>query len=435
MGVRETEMQRAARLAGCDLDTGAGKGLHVSTLKRYRQLELLERIASTANGLQDMDIILNSVLDDALELVGGSVGGILLMDKEPGMLYYRTHRGFSERDVEEVRIPIGTGILGGAAKTGEPVLIKDISRDPKVLKAESGGAEHIKGFMCLPLKRRDEIVGVIIVASHQAGRFGGEELSLLGSVSDYLAAAVIRSIVVDRKISKGMARYQALLQYALGAQEDERKRIARELHDETSQTLASLTFRLQAAIQVAEIKGYGDAKFKGSLRKAQDCAVQAGNEIVKLMMDLRPTLLDDLGMAAAIQRYAKDILEARGINVTMESIGGEYRLPAEIEVALFRVAQGLISNILRHAEAKNVLIRVECDSSKAVLYIEDDGIGFDVNKITDIEPNGRGAGLFTMRERLRLVGGIGNIESGPGEGTRITVTVPIIRGLEDLQDG
>ncbi|HLB28311.1 MAG TPA: GAF domain-containing protein, partial [Dehalococcoidales bacterium] len=338
MRAKDTEMQRAARLAGCEADADSGSVLDAPTSRRFHQLELLESIASVANSLLEIDAILDSILDSAMELVGGSIGGVLLMDKERGMLYYRAHRGMSERGVEELRIPIGTGVVGGVVRTGEPVLINDISRSPGTVKAELGGTGHIKGFMCWHLKRRDEIVGVIVIASHEAGKFGEEEFSLLGSVSDYLAAAVIRSIVVDRKISKGMARYQALLQYALSAQEDERKRIARELHDETSQTLTSLTFRLQAAIQVAEIKGYGDAKFKESLRKAQDCAIQAGNEIVKLMMDLRPTLLDDLGMAPAIQRYAKDTLEAKGIAVTMESIGGEHRLPAEIEVALFRVA-------------------------------------------------------------------------------------------------
>lgn len=415
-------------------DAELKRKLDATIIERHRRLELLERIASTSNGFQDLDGILRDVLDDVLELTGGSVGGILLMDKEPGVLYYRVQRGLSEKDVDEIRIPAGVGKIGSVIKTGEPVLIRDIVKDG-ALKLELGGAEHIRTVMAVPLKRRDDLAGVMVVASEAAGKFGDEELALLVSAGDYLATTVIRFIIVDRKISKGMARYQALLQYALGAQEDERKRIARELHDETSQTLTSLTFRLQAAIQAAETKGYGDARFKETLRKAQDCALQAGNEIVKLMMDLRPTLLDDLGMPAAIQRYAKDTLEARGISVTMESIGGEHRLPAEVEVALFRVAQGLISNILRHAEAKNVLIKIECDPGKAVLYIEDDGIGFDINKITDIEPNGRGAGLFTMRERLRLVGGVGDIESGPGEGTRITVTVPVIRDLEDLQNG
>lgn len=417
---------------GTTRDGSTDTRLNALTLKRYHRLEILERVARAANGLQDVDTILNISLDSILEIIEVTAGGILLMDKEPGVLYYRTHRGLSVRHIAGIRIPVGEGTIGRVTKTGEPVLIEDVSGEPCVFQRELGGVERFRGLICVPLKRRDEIVGAIVVMSQKRGRFGNEDLDLLSYISDYVAHAVIRTTVVDRKISKGMARYQALLQYALTAQEDERKRIARELHDETSQTLTSLTFRLQAAIQMAEAKGFGDARFKESLHKAHAYAVQAGNEIVKLMMNLRPTLLDDLGMPAAIYRYAKDTLEPGGININAEFIGGKHRLPAEVEVACFRVAQGLISNILRHSQAKNALIKVECNPGKAVLYIEDDGIGFDVGKMIEVEPNGRGAGLFTMRERLRLVGGTGNIESSPGKGTRIIVTVPVIRSLEDL---
>ena len=402
-------------------------------LRRYYRLEILERVSHAVNGLRDLDAILNIGLDSALEVVKSAIGGILFVDNQSQTLHYRTHRGFVE-DVDKIVIPLGKGIAGRVAQTGMSIFTEDVYRDPRVLQLELGGVEHLRVFIGMPLKRRQGTVGVLVIASQESGMFAADDISVFSSICGYLATSVIRA-TVDAKIAKGMARYQALLHYALGAQEDERKRLARELHDETSQTLTSLTFRLQAAIQMAETKGFGDKKFKESLRKAHSCAVQAGNEIVKLMMDLRPTLLDDLGMSAAIQHYAKDTLEARGINVTMKFIGGEYRLPVEVEVACFRVAQGLMSNILRHSKAKNVLIKIECDASKAVLCIEDDGIGFDVDKITEIEPDGRGAGLFTMRERLRLVGGIGVIESKPGQGTKIIVTVPIILDLKDLADG
>ena len=405
--------------------------LEAHWLKRYHQLEILDSILSTVNRVQDLDKVLNFAMDNIMAVVNGTCGAILIADKEPGAIYHRVYRGISAKNINEIRIPLGEGLTGMVAKTGEPILIEDVSQDSRALPLELGGIEKLRGFVCAPIKRLDDIMGAIVVASDEAGVFDADDLSIIRSIGDCLATAVIKT-VVERKIAKGMGRYQALLRYALGAQEDERKRVARELHDETSQALTSLTFRLQAAIQMTETKGFGDARLKDSLRKAHSSAVQAGNEIVKLMMDLRPTLLDDLGMPAAIQRYAKDTLEAKGINVAMESIGGEYRLPDEIEVALFRVAQGLISNILRHSAAKNVIIRVKCDINKVVLFIEDDGIGFHVDKITEIEPSGRGAGLFTMRERLRLIGGDGNIESEPGKGTRIKVTVPIIRDLEDL---
>ncbi|MBA7617484.1 hypothetical protein ES703_24799 [subsurface metagenome] len=189
-----------------------------------------------------------------------------------------------------------------------------------------------------------------------------------------------------------------------------------------------------AIIGMAEMKGIGDAEFIEKLKTTHSYTVYAGNEIVKLMKELRPTLLDELGMSAAIHRYAKDNLEAQGINVSTEFVNTDDRFPPEVEVTLFRIAQGAIGNILEHSEAKNANIKLECSDTECVLNIQDDGQGFDVSKLTRVEPGGRGAGLFTMRERAHLVGGMGYVESQPGEGTKITVQVPRTREGEDEED-
>ncbi|MBA7670142.1 Signal transduction histidine-protein kinase/phosphatase DegS [subsurface metagenome] len=112
----------------------------------------------------------------------------------------------------------------------------------------------------------------------------------------------------------------------------------------------------------------------------------------------------------------------------------DQRFPPEVEVTLFRVAQGVIGNILEHSGAKNASIKLECNASECLLHIEDDGKGFDVSKLTRVELSGRGAGLFTIKERVSLVGGICNIESRPGQGTKITVNVPLARNVADEED-
>jgi two-component system sensor histidine kinase DegS len=152
------------------------------------------------------------------------------------------------------------------------------------------------------------------------------------------------------------------------------------------------------------------------------------------MKELRPTLLDELGMAAAIHRYAKDTLEPLSINVSAEFIGTEGRFPSEVEITMFRVAQGLIGNIMEHSAAKNVSIKLECDENQCEMIIEDDGKGFDVSKLTRVESSGRGAGLFTMRERLHLAGGEGYVESEPGKGTRGIARIPIHKDGEDEEN-
>ena len=404
--------------------------LEIHIIRRHHQLLALNYISSAVSGLQDLDAILNIALDNVLDIINGTIGGILLMDKEPDTLYYRMYRGLSAKYIDEVRLPLGEGISGRVAQTGEPILLEDVSKDPRTLNLDLVDAENLKGFISVPIKSRDKVVGVMNIASHETGKFGTDDVSILNSISDYLGTAIEQASLYTR-LSAARERYRALLRYSLKAQEDERKRIARELHDETSQALTSLTLSLQAAIQMTEIKGVKDNEVIDRLKKTHSYAVHAGNEIVKLMKELRPTLLDELGLPAAIHRYAKDTLEAKGMNVSMEFIGTDDRLPTEVEVTLFRVAQGLIGNVLEHSEAKNVSIKLERTTNDCVLHIDDDGKGFDLSKITRVEPSGRGAGLFTIRERLRLVGGTDNVESKPRKGTKVTAKVPLVKDVAD----
>ncbi|GAJ01086.1 unnamed protein product, partial [marine sediment metagenome] len=286
---------------------------------------------------------------------------------------------------------------GRVAQTGEPMLLEDISKDQRTARPDLITLEGLKGFVSIPLKAKKKVIGVMNVASHVAGRFGADDVSLLNSIGDYLGTAIEQAKLYEQ-LARAGERYRELLRHALIAQEEERKRIARELHDETSQALTSLTLSLQAIIGMAEAKGIGDAEFMERLKTMHKYSVHAGNEVVMLMKELRPTLLDELGMPAAIHRYAKDTLQAQGINVSTEFRGTNRRFQPEAEVTLFRIAQGAIGNILEHSGAKNVSITLECDANECVLLIEDDGRGFNVSKLTRVDPSGRGAGFFTMKE-------------------------------------
>ncbi len=405
-------------------DVTAERELETQILRRHHQLIALSRISSAVSGLHDLDIILRTALDTVLELINGDIGGILLLDTEMKTLSYRVQRGLSVKFVEKTRIQLGQSIAGRVAERGEPIILTDISKDPRITQPDIVLAEGLKGFVSIPLKSKDGVAGVMNIASHAVGKFGADDVSLLSAIGDYLGTAIEQARLYDRLAEAG-ERYRALLQHALTAQEQERKRIARELHDETSQAITSLTLSLQAIMTIAEMNGIGDADFIEKVRATHSFAVHAGYEIVRLMKELRPSLLDELGMPAAIHRYAKDTLQTNGINVAAEFKGTEGRFPPEVEVTLFRVAQGLIGNVLEHSEAKNTLIRLECNSNECILCVEDDGRGFDVSKLTRVDPSGRGAGLFTTKERVSLVGGKCHINSRPGQGTKVTVKIPL----------
>jgi signal transduction histidine kinase len=427
--VRDSEGNVVA-IAELRRDITADRNLEIQILRRYHQLRALSNISNAVTSMLDIDTILRIALDNVLEILNGTVGGILLLDEKNNTLYYHVQRGLSARFVEEMRIPAGKGIAGSVLQTGKPVLVEDISKDRRTIRPDLIDSEGLKGFVCIPLKSKEKVSGVMTIASADAGRFGSDDVSLLNSIGDYLGTAIEQANLY-RKLAQAGERYKRLLQHSLTAQEEERKRIARELHDETSQAITSLTLSLQASIQLAEMKGFDEPEFIEKLKKIHSFAVHAGNEIVKLMKELRPTLLDELGMVAAIQRYAKDTFQDKGINISFTINDSDKRLPPEIEVTLFRITQGILGNILEHSEAKNTHIGFNCDAQKCQLSISDDGKGFDVSKITRIDPRGRGAGLFTIKERARLVGGNCHIDSRPGKGTRITVTIPLEKDLPD----
>jgi signal transduction histidine kinase len=412
-------------------DVSAERALETQILRRHHQLLALSHIASAVSGLWDLDAILKVALENVLEIINGAIGGILLLDDQSDTLYYRVQHGLSAAYAEGMRLQLGEGIAGSVAQTGEPVLLEDVSRSPLAAHHDLVSAEGLKGFVSIPLKAKDKVVGVMNVASNVAGRFGADDVSLLNTIGDYLGMAIEQAKLRER-LKMGRERYQTLLQNALTAQEEERKRIARELHDETSQTITSLTLNLQAAIGMAEMKGIGDAEFLDKLRKIHSTAVSAGNEIVGLMKELRPTLLDELGLAAAIHRYAKDTLQPRGISISAEFKGMDEHFRPEIEVPLFRISQGAIGNIVEHSGAKNVRIELECNDKECLLNIEDDGKGFDVTKLTRVDSSGRGTGVFTMKERARLVGGKCRIESRLGKGTKVRVRIS--RASEEVDE-
>ncbi len=211
-----------------------------------------------------------------------------------------------------------------------------------------------------------------------------------------------------------------LLAKVIGAQEEERKRIARELHDETSQALTSLMVGLRFIEDSADT---ADVRRKTTELRA--LAAQTLDEVHHLATELRPSLLDDLGLVAAIQRYAKEYSNNMNINVDTHVSGlSELHLPSEIEIAAYRIIQEALTNVAKYADARNVSVVLRHRDSKLVVVIEDDGRGFDVVSVM-ASPNQEKLGLFGMYERASLIGGKLTIESQPGEGTTIFLEVPL----------
>ena len=192
------------------------------------------------------------------------------------------------------------------------------------------------------------------------------------------------------------------------AQEEERKRIARELHDETSQSLTSLIIGLR---MVEEVLPEDSTEIRQRLNSITDLAHQTLNEVHNMAIRLRPSVLDDLGLAAALRSYAKEFTQNTGIKVELQMLSMTVRLSPEMETVLYRVIQEALTNVARHAEAENCRVTLRRKDDMLQGIIEDDGKGFDPQQVMMSEEKGRGLGLHGMKERIELVGGSLELES------------------------
>jgi signal transduction histidine kinase len=236
-----------------------------------------------------------------------------------------------------------------------------------------------------------------------------------------LQAAQQERLDALERIQDGLTKREALrrelLRHTVRAQEEERSRIARELHDETSQVLTAFSLDLATLRTVV----CDNNTVKGLVDRLQNLSKEMSQGLYRLVHDLRPAQLDDLGLISALE-YLKDDSKTTGLEISMEIRGKPRRLDSVVETVLFRVAQEALHNVARHAQATNVQIMLVFQSQEITLRIEDAGIGFD--PVQSFSPP-RGWGLAGMRERIESVGGQLSIESDTGKGTIVEVVVPV----------
>jgi PAS domain S-box-containing protein len=203
---------------------------------------------------------------------------------------------------------------------------------------------------------------------------------------------------------------------AMRAAEEERQRIARELHDDTAQRLAALLVQLRLATRVPEIQR------EALLEEVRSGIEATADSVRRIARNLRPPALEELGVMGAIRTHARSLTEAFGLGVEIEAPRWDKRPAPEVELAIYRVVQEALANIVRHAHAKRAHVTIALKESTVEVQISDEGRGFDP---TAVDRQGRGLGLLGMHERARNVGGELTVESAPGGGTRICVRLPM----------
>jgi two-component system sensor histidine kinase UhpB len=242
-------------------------------------------------------------------------------------------------------------------------------------------------------------------------------------------ASALNSLIAELETSN--RQLKIIRSRSIGAQEEERKRIARWLHDDTGQALAVLILQLDRLIQIVP---EAQPEIRSQIATASERADQILKELRKIIQGLRPAILDDLGLVPAIRWYARTTLEEAGIRVTIHEDENEIALPPELSITLFRTAQEAINNVARHSHANQAFITIRRLGNEIYLGVEDDGRGFQVAGDADEAIRKRHWGLIGIQERLDRVGGSFSLLSEPSRGTLLQVYVPLPKNEEVIYE-
>jgi signal transduction histidine kinase len=300
-----------------------------------------------------------------------------------------------------------------ACRERQPLLIQDATRD--VQACLFSDLEWLRSLALLPMIQGNSVVGFIALLSDRAGFFTRESTLPLRSFASH-AALTIENSRLYQEMKDSREQLQSLSRRLVEVQENERRTVARELHDEAGQALTSLMIQLK----LLQRRAADPARVRAGLDELiREVETVMGN-LHRLAMELRPASLDHLGLVAALDQYCHTLAGQHGIQVAFGTVGVEGRVALDLETALYRIVQEALTNVVRHAQATRVDVLLERRDGRIVVIIEDDGQGFDPE--TAAGPDH--LGLVGIQERAMALGGSLTIESTPQGGTALFVEVP-----------
>jgi signal transduction histidine kinase len=382
---------------------------------RTRQLQIERAVLQVAEEVTtelELDRVLPKIMEIAVGVTGTEGGIVALLDEERGTITY-PHLHHLPRDLAEVTVAKGEGLSGEVMSTGQSTVIDNYQAYPRGVPAfvEAG----LTSVATVPIVSGDRTFGALSVLSLSATKsYSNREVAILTAIGRQAGIAIENAYL-----------YEHMRFYAhkiTQAQENERKRIARELHDDTIQSLIALSRRMEALLSPGEWLTTPTAE---RIAELQDQTLDIIKRVRRFSQDLRPSILDDLGLLPALQELTAELNRETGLRAEFHVIGQERRLSSEVELTLFRIAQEALNNVRRHARAKRARTTVEISDSAVRMMIEDDGRGFKPPTLLEYPAAEPRLGLIGMQERARLLGGMLVVNSEPNQGTKVIVNVPV----------
>ena len=409
--------------------------------QRNRQLASLNSVSQAVSRSLDLQEVLDEALTQVVELLDVDAGELRILHGDT--LYLQNHCGVSPRFVNRDRaIALGECLCGKAAQKGRPFAVDDL-RLASHLTRDACVVEGLRSILCAPLTSQTKVVGVVHVGRREPRPFSSQDGEFLTAMGHQIGMAIEnaslyaevkalnqelearvqeRTAELDRargEIARKAQQLQRLLAKTVQIQEQERARIAHDMHDSVIQLIVGALYEVQAAKDaLATDPGRGRERLETALELMQ----QVEAETRRTIYDLRPPILDAKGLVPALRQYISRFQALTGIPCVLHVSGEPRRLRSDVEVAIYRVVQEALHNVQCHAQATFAEVLMRFAPSGLWLMIRDDGQGFDPDAVASNAD--RHLGLIGMRERIQGIGGQLDLETEPGQGTCLVIRVP-----------
>ncbi len=414
----ENSETRDVEYEGIIKDITRRKNTEEEIWERNRELSILNSLAVALNDVTDLKQLLKFTLENVLNVLRLKRGAIFLIDPENQKAVLHAKSGLPNPQLGDK-----DHVLFKDKLLKKHLIEEDTYLAPKPtfpsfqVSYQSRSGKPVPWLFCFLVTFKGRGVGFFGLDIPAARVLNRHEFHLIGSLGNFLGGAIENTKLIET-IRQHRQELSQLTEKLFQSQEEERRRIARELHDEAGQSLTAIKLGLD---RLEENHSPNDARLKEEIGEIRNMIKRTSSEIRRLSYHLHPTLLIDLGLEPALELYFKEIESHSTLDIEFNMVGFDHRMDPDIETVIYRFSQEALTNTLKHSGAETFVLSIIKSYPHIIFRAEDDGVGFDTQIVGK---DRRSLGIIGMRERATLLGGTFQLRSLPGEGTRIRIEIP-----------
>jgi signal transduction histidine kinase len=389
------------------------------TKERLGQLTLFYQVAQSMASTFDQSKVLENTMQLATAVLDATASALMMVDEQSGELVFEYAYGEMGSMLRQQRTPMDEGIAGWVATRGVPLMINDVHNDPRfspLVDARTGFLT--KSVVCVPIQIRGKTIGVLEALNKRSEvGFDPEDLNLMVTTASQAAVAI-----------ENARLYQSLRDERdriIQAQEDVRRQVARNLHDGTVQFLSAISMGIDHLERLLEIK---PEAARSELEALRALTRQATQQARLALFELRPLILETQGLIPALEAYVQQLQGSEQFGIHLEVSGSFPDLNSSVAATIFAIVQEAVNNAKKHADPRDVWLRLSWEGDWLQVVVQDNGKGFDAKAVEEGYDRRGSIGLLSMRERADLIDGHVEIQSStarPHPGTKVVVSVPL----------